>query len=106
MSTPEQRRRHIAFEKDMQKRLKPCAHCGSKKPRLVQWRDTLNPNATWVECSVQSCKMMTSSYYHTNPVKAAEQAMKVWNRRAPDFQRDILRTRKQIENMRRPYGKA
>jgi hypothetical protein len=68
---------HRQFEQYFAKELKPCAHCG-KRPILVQWRDTLNPNATWIECK---CGIMTDSYHHKEPLKAFLRVKKVWNKR-------------------------
>jgi hypothetical protein len=59
--------------------LKPCAHCGYEA-RLCQWRDTLEPNATWVECP--DCGIMTDSFHHEDPEMAKEMAAAIWNRRA------------------------
>ena len=68
---------HRQFEKWMGELLKPCPFCG-RKPYLVQWRDTLKPNATWIQCK---CGVMTDSHYNEGMFKAAHAAMLVWNRR-------------------------
>jgi len=61
--------------------------CGAE-PVMVQWEDTLKPNATWIEC--KSCGMMTKTYYDKVPLKAKEKALKAWNKKA--------KTRKKLEN--------
>jgi hypothetical protein len=71
---------HKQFERHFQKELKCCAHCGAR-PRLVQWRDTAEPNATWVECPRRGCGVMTPSFYHREYINAAAAAIKAWNRR-------------------------
>ena len=71
---------HRQFEAFMAKRLLPCPCCG-KRPRVVQWRDTLNPNATWIECKSKHCGLMTPTTYNKSPLQAALQAEKIWNRR-------------------------
>jgi len=60
--------------------LLPCPFCGGQ-PRLAQWLDTLNPNATWIECE---CGIMTESVYHEDPEQAKRLAAAVWNRRMID----------------------
>ena len=57
--------------------LKRCPFCG-RKPRLVQWRDTKKPNATWVECK---CGVMTEVAFHKSVMEAAALVVKIWNRR-------------------------
>jgi hypothetical protein len=84
MSTQKQRRDHKAFERRYNATLLPCAHCGGKAI-LVQWRDTLEPNATWVACQNPDCKMMTEAYhseYYLAFTQAADRARAVWNKRA------------------------
>ena len=60
--------------------LLPCPFCGGQ-PRLAQWLDTLNPNASWVECE---CGIMTESVYHEDAEQAKRLAAAVWNRRVID----------------------
>jgi uncharacterized Zn finger protein len=56
----------------------PCPCCGSEA-RICQWRDTLDPNATWVECP--ECGIMTDSFHHADAEEAKAMAAAVWNRR-------------------------
>ena len=58
--------------------LKPCLFCGGKAV-FGQWLDTLNPNATWIECT--GCPILTDAFYHEDPIKAKEEAAAIWNRR-------------------------
>lgn len=58
--------------------LLPCPFCGSKA-HIVQWRDTLKPNATWIEC--EGCHAMIETLYDDDPATARHQAAAVWNRR-------------------------
>ncbi len=58
--------------------LKACAHCAGM-PALRQWRDTVNPNATWIEC-VQ-CGLMTDTFYDPNALIAQHKAAERWNTR-------------------------
>ena len=52
--------------------------CGSceRKPAICQWTDTVNPNATWIECE---CGMMTDTVYHEDPDMAKDLAIDIWN---------------------------
>lgn len=61
--------------------LKPCPMCGDEAS-FCQWRDTMEPNATWVECP--SCGIMTDTFYDPSPDEAKRKAATVWNTRAPD----------------------
>lgn len=58
----------------------PCPCCGGKA-RLCQWRDTVNPNATWVECVSEACGVMTDSQHAETPEEAARLAIAIWSRR-------------------------
>lgn len=60
--------------------LKPCPFCGGEA-RVTQWRDTLSPNTTWIECINPECQVMTDSFHHKDHNKARELAAQVWNRR-------------------------
>jgi hypothetical protein len=52
--------------------------CG-KEARVCQWTDTLQPNATWIECE---CGMITRSFHHKDPLVAKQKAIKMWNAKA------------------------
>lgn len=58
-------------------KLLPCPCCGSEAA-IRQWRDTENPNATWVECQ---CGLMTDSVHNEDSREAANLAAAIWNRR-------------------------
>jgi Lar family restriction alleviation protein len=58
--------------------LLPCPFCGGTA-ELVQWRDTLDPHATWIHCI--DCDVMTESYHHEDAEQAKRLAAAVWNRR-------------------------
>ena len=53
----------------------PCPSCGGEA-HICQWKDTKNPNATWIECD---CGMMTDSYHHKDPQEATKMAIAVWD---------------------------
>ena len=71
---------HREFEKFHSKKLLPCPFCGSKAI-VVQWRDTLKPNATWIECTRPACGIQTRTVYHKLVEGAVKLAIKLWNRR-------------------------
>lgn len=54
-----------------------CPCCGSL-PHVEQWRDTLNPNATWIRCD---CGLSSATVYHEDPGKAKEEASRKWKNR-------------------------
>ena len=56
---------------------KQCPCCGAC-PVVVQWTDTVNPNATWVECE---CGMMTDTQHHVSKDEARKMAIEIWDRR-------------------------
>jgi len=56
----------------------PCPCCGSEA-RICQWRDTLDPMATWVECT--ECGIATDTFHHEDREEATAMAAAVWNRR-------------------------
>lgn len=68
--------------------LKACAHCGSA-PALRQWRDTVNPNATWVECV--GCGLMTDTFYDPNAIAAQRKAAERWNMRVSSAQMFMMK---------------
>lgn len=53
--------------------------CGANAA-LCQWRDTLKPNATWVECTNPDCGMTTDSYQHDDAEQAKAEVVRRWNR--------------------------
>lgn len=57
-----------------------CPFC-SCEAHIGQWRDTLNPNATWVECMSPSCRAMTDTVHHEDADEAKRMAAALWNRR-------------------------
>lgn len=61
--------------------LLPCPFCGGAAA-FRQWLDTLDPNATWIECT--GCSVMTDTTHHHDPEHAKRMAAQVWNRRAAD----------------------
>jgi len=56
----------------------PCPCCGGEA-RICQWKDTLDPHATWIACA--SCGLMTDSFHAFTPEAAKQKAAAVWNRR-------------------------
>ena len=60
--------------------LLPCPMCGDEA-RVCQWKDTVEPNATWIECP--NCSVMTDTFYDPSPDEAIRNAASVWNRRVP-----------------------
>lgn len=67
--------------------LKACAHCGSA-PSLHQWRDTVTPNATWIECV--GCGVMTDTFHDPRPLVARRKAAELWNMRATNARMFIV----------------
>ena len=57
-----------------------CPFCGSPAA-LCKWLDTLEPNATWIECTNGDCGILTDSFHHEYPEQAKALAIAVWNRR-------------------------
>ena len=57
--------------------LKPCPFCGGQA-KVCQWRDTVDPNCTWIECE---CGAMMEHVHDESHVDAKEKAIKVWNTR-------------------------
>ena len=55
-------------------RLDAC-RCG-RRPEMIQWGDTVNPNATWVECE---CGMMTDTMHDEDAEEAKRLAAVIWN---------------------------
>ena len=55
-----------------------CPNCGSSI-KVNQWKDTLKPNATWIECT---CGLITKTFYDKDPEKAKTKVLKMWNKRA------------------------
>lgn len=71
---------HRKFEEYLVKNeISLCLHCGGK-PAITQWRDTKNPNASWITCA--HCGMNTASFYDKDILKAARKAIEAWNRSA------------------------
>lgn len=60
--------------------LLPCPFCGSEA-KLTQWKDTLDPNASWVKCTNSDCMVMTESYHDVDSENAKNKAIAAWNRR-------------------------
>ena len=67
-------RKALGGDDEKQPSLLTC-RCG-RTPKVVQWGDTLNPNATWIECD---CGMMTDSVHCDDPDVAIEMAAEIWN---------------------------
>ncbi len=61
--------------------LLPCPCCGGIA-LFGQWLDTLDPNATWIECT--TCELMTDSVHHEDPIEAMRLAAAIWNKRVPN----------------------
>lgn len=77
---------HREFEEYLEKHeIERCHHCGSK-PSLAQWRDTVKPNATWIECK---CGIMTKSFYGKSFLTTARKAIKCWNRSVSEIYKEI-----------------
>lgn len=57
-----------------------CPFCGGEA-YIRQWRDTLKPNAAWVECVNPDCHAMTQTYYDEDPAIARQKAVAAWSRR-------------------------
>jgi hypothetical protein len=55
--------------------LMDCPCCGTT-PNICQWKDTITPNATWIECE---CGIMTDSTHHEDSNEAKNLAIKIWN---------------------------
>lgn len=78
--------------------LLPCPFCGSDKVELSQWRDTENPNATWVECT--NCGVMQDTFHHDDPNHVKGIASMMWNTRVPDITQltaEIDRLKQEVE---------
>lgn len=58
--------------------LLPCPFCGGKA-HFCQWIDTLDPNATWIEC--EQCHVATDTVHHDMPERAKQIVAATWNRR-------------------------
>lgn len=57
---------------------KACPLCNGKAT-LVQWKDTLKPNATWIEC--EECGCTTTTLYSKNAETAKNKVLNIWNTR-------------------------
>ncbi|MCB1714142.1 MAG: Lar family restriction alleviation protein [Candidatus Competibacteraceae bacterium] len=57
-----------------------CPFCGCEA-HIGQWRDTVKPNASWVECMNPDCMAATQTYYDPDMEAAKRKAVAAWNRR-------------------------
>ena len=62
-------------------KLLDCPFCGGKAA-ICQWRDTENPNATWVECT--NCGVCQESKHDEDADFVKGIAAMLWNTRVPD----------------------
>lgn len=58
----------------------PCPCCEAEA-KYCQWRDTLEPNATWVECTNEECGLTTDDVHHKDPEEAKRIVARRWNKR-------------------------